>query len=330
MVGSLTSRLASEVEPSVEQHAIPTALPLAGRFRFGRLTTSIRTNDATFARRFVRIFHDCRIDEPGEAATELTVYVPPTGESVFARISGHDQLDEETARALLPGGGVRAFGDCLAVPRSGAWPMFFAHYFVHHVMALHRDVLFLHAATIDVGGRGVCLCGDKGAGKSTLAMALGARGHPVLGDEVAAVAIGRYECLPFRRAVSIREGPQAPGVRAFLDREPRDMERLPDGTTRWRIPLSTIFPDAKAGPVPLDTAIFLRGFGAQTQAEAIEFSSENAAWLGPLHATFRGRPTGLAAIEIARLFSRVRCYRVTISGAPAEMAERIEKLVECR
>jgi hypothetical protein len=42
----------------------------------------------------------------------------------------------------------------------------------------------LHAAAIDVGGRALVLCGPSGAGKTTLALALTARGHRLLTEEV--------------------------------------------------------------------------------------------------------------------------------------------------
>jgi len=328
-VGGLTRTQAPEGFSSGQQYP-PTfpALQLAGVFRFGRLTASVRTNDAVFARRFNRIFLDCRDADTAPPAAELSVFVPPEGHAVEARIPGHERLDAGVARALLPGVPVAGFGEILQVPRDAAWPLFFAHYFVHHVMALQPDMLFLHGATLAVNGKGLFLGGDKGAGKSTLALALGARGHGVLGDEVAAIRAADLTCLPFRRAVSVREGPQSPTVRAALEAAGVEAERLADGTTRRRVPLSEMFQGAAPGPVALRCAVFLRGFGARAEVEPFEFSAREAAWIGPLFATFAGRGAGAAALDLVRMFSRLRCYRVTIAGGPEDMAARLESITE--
>jgi hypothetical protein len=51
-----------------------------------------------------------------------------------------------------------------------------------------RGLTVLHASAVDVGGAAVAFCGAAGAGKSTLAAALGQRGFPLLVDDVCAVA----------------------------------------------------------------------------------------------------------------------------------------------
>ena len=53
---------------------------------------------------------------------------------------------------------------------------------------LHRrGRLVLHGSAVDVGGRAVVLLGQKGAGKSTTAAALVARGHALLTDDLVVV-----------------------------------------------------------------------------------------------------------------------------------------------
>jgi hypothetical protein len=331
-VGGLTPTLAAEVQPSGGTQApLQPVLPLAGLFRFGRLTASVHTNDASFARRFQRIFHDCReTGSPGTPASVLHVRVGCAGEPVEAWIAGHRELAIDVSERLLPGVAIECHGERLRVAAEAAWPIFLAHYFVHHVMALQRDVLFLHGAAIDVRGRGLLLVGEKGAGKSTLALALGSRGHPVLGDEVAAILASDGTCLPFRRAVSIRDGPQAAPIRAALEKETPEVERLPDGTIRRRMALSQLFPGAAPGPVVLEAAVFLRGFGERREVERFEFSARHVGWVGPLLATFSNRAAGLAALDLMRLFSRLRCYRVTIAGEPGTMAECLEPIAEDR
>lgn len=56
-------------------------------------------------------------------------------------------------------------------------------------VVLHRrGRVVLHGSAVDVGGRAVVLVGDKGAGKSTTAAALLARGHALLTDDLVALA----------------------------------------------------------------------------------------------------------------------------------------------
>jgi hypothetical protein len=52
-----------------------------------------------------------------------------------------------------------------------------------------RGVTCLHASAVAVGGRAVLMCGPAGAGKSTTAAALAARGYPVLSDDVSALDV---------------------------------------------------------------------------------------------------------------------------------------------
>ena len=56
------------------------------------------------------------------------------------------------------------------------------------VLLHRRGRLVLHGSAVDVGGRAVVLLGEKGAGKSTTAAALLARGHALLTDDLVALA----------------------------------------------------------------------------------------------------------------------------------------------
>ena len=58
------------------------------------------------------------------------------------------------------------------------------------VLLHRRGHLVLHGSAIDVGGRAVVLVGHKGAGKSTTAAALVARGHRLLTDDLVALGTG--------------------------------------------------------------------------------------------------------------------------------------------
>jgi hypothetical protein len=71
-----------------------------------------------------------------------------------------------------------------------------------------RGVPALHASAVVVDGRALALCGPAGAGKSTTAAALAARGHPLVADDVLA--------LP-RRGGRIQAQPAYPHLRLWPD-----------------------------------------------------------------------------------------------------------------
>ena len=73
------------------------------------------------------------------------------------------------------------------------------------IAALQRGQLSLHAATVDVAGRVVAVAGERGAGKSTTAMGLRARGHRLLVDDVALIEFRGDEAwtTPYARNVHL-------------------------------------------------------------------------------------------------------------------------------
>jgi hypothetical protein len=57
-------------------------------------------------------------------------------------------------------------------------------------IALHqRGQFVLHASAVRVGSRAVLFCGASGAGKSTMAATLAAKGYPVIADDICAVSL---------------------------------------------------------------------------------------------------------------------------------------------
>lgn len=75
----------------------------------------------------------------------------------------------------------------------------------HGVICHQRAVLPIRGAAVEIDGRTVVLAGAAGAGKSTLASAFLARGHRVLADDVAALAMTGPEAviLPGHRVVRL-------------------------------------------------------------------------------------------------------------------------------
>lgn len=328
-------------------------------FRFGSLRVRLRSDDVAFSTRFARIFHDCRespgLDSDGVRA-DLDVRSSGTGNAVVAEISDHDcSATTDVLRAFFPeldlvraeGKGeegwhlfansadhrrvvVAARGNELVLDRELPWQRIVAHYFLNHVFRLQPEFFFFHGASIAVGNHGVFLSGSKGSGKSTLSLAMAARGHAFLGDELAVIHGATGMMLPFPRAVSIRLGPQAQAVAHYLTQNPVDRETLPDGTERLRLPPSQIFPAAAGRPVPLTHAFFLDRAADLPAPREFGFSQRHLPLLGPLHATLTSVPPALRTVRFLKLFGEARCYIFPPRGTPDESAGLLESIVESK
>lgn len=90
------------------------------------------------------------------------------------------------------------------------------------IAALQRGNLSLHAATVRIGDAVVAIAGDRGAGKSTTALGLRDRGHPLLVDDVA--------LLEFR------------GAEAWITPYARNVHLLPDAADALGIDFASLPP----------------------------------------------------------------------------------------
>lgn len=218
-------------------------------------------------------------------------------------------------------------GEAMFVDHDQPWQALVANYVLNRVLRLQHERLFFHAASVGMHGAGVLLTGAKGAGKSTLSVALAARGHDFLGDEIAAVHHQSGEMLPFRRAVSLRPGVRAQRVDARLQVCHAPEELYPDGTTRVRVRMRDLFPDVQANPVPLRSAIFLRQFAPQPRLERFTPNMSHIRFLQPLGCTMWGVSPGQRVFDFLHVLSRARCYFLDV-GLPEATAELIEHTVE--
>ncbi|MEJ1969032.1 MAG: hypothetical protein WDN03_10450 [Rhizomicrobium sp.] len=66
---------------------------------------------------------------------------------------------------------------------------------VFGVLLHQRKYVVLHASAVCVAGRAVLFCGASGAGKSTIAAALGRCGYPLVTDDVCAVTLDRVPVI---------------------------------------------------------------------------------------------------------------------------------------
>jgi len=203
-----------------------------------------------------------------------------------------------------------------------------ALYAISNTFRLQPDVFVFHAASIAVGGNGVLLFGDKGAGKTTLALCLAARGHSFLGDEWGAVSRSTNELLPLRSLAAIRQGPQAKRVEEYLRNHSGDTEVLADGTKRVRARVGAMFPTASAQVVPLTHAFFLRRFATRPGAERFARDGAELLRVSPLLATISGHSPGNAALELLRTLGKAQLWHLDVGGSPDETAELIEQTVQ--
>jgi len=216
-------------------------------------------------------------------------------------------------------------GNGLLVDAAQPWQPLIANCAVNWTMHMQREVLFFHAAAVGLGDAGVLIIGGKGAGKTTLSMALAARGHDFLGDEIAAVRTRTAELLPMRRAVSIRPGPQSSRVDQMLQHGRYPAEQFPDGSTRMRAEPGEFFPAPRERPLPLRSIFFLRPFEDRARAESFVPGAADLRLLAPLPCTFWGVPPARPLMEVAKLLSGVNCYHF-YPGMPDESACLMERI----
>lgn len=206
------------------------------------------------------------------------------------------------------------------------WQPLIASCAINWVMWMQQELLFFHAATVGIDSAGVLITGDKGAGKTTLATTLAASGHAFFGDEIAAVRSRTLELVPFRRSISFRSGARSVRVQQLLEHRRYPAERFPDGRTRIRARPADLFPESLTYPVPLRTLIVLEGFAEQAQAEAFAPGVADLRLLTPLPCRFWGTSPAPILLQVAKLFSSVKCYHLR-SGAPEETALLVEGIV---
>ena len=199
------------------------------------------------------------------------------------------------------------------------WRKAVALLLLQRLMRLRRDAIFFHAASVAVDGAGAMLVGPKGAGKSTLALALATRGHGLLGDEHACYLPAAGELLPFPRPLGIKPGPRARAAQAALSRAGRDPER--EGM--MRVPLEELLAAPAPGPVPLRAVVFLRGFGDVVGVERVEAGRDELAALQPVGSSFANAAATERVFQLVRMLGRSHVFRVR-AGSPDDTAAAVE------
>jgi hypothetical protein len=325
----------------------------SNHFQLARLILSVDSDDPEFADRFSRIFSECSmsISNADNVDCHLVIRFLPEFQVTLIRIDDSIPTDclallgtlyaSHTSRELpaqdgwrvvysgdRSSGPVLAFkGEWIVVDSDQPWQLLIANLVLANIMRLQSELCFFHGATIAVGDAGVMLSGQKGAGKTTLSLALADRGHGFLTDEYATVEIDTGLLIPFRRAVSIRQGPQSRGVREYLTSHDGELEVLPDGTTRRRVLAGEMLPNCEARSTVLTHAFFLVGFGEKPFAQPIELGVQHLALMELLTGSQWGYPALQRAFHCLKIFSGASCFLLTAGGTPEETAAYIENIV---
>ena len=149
----------------------------------------------------------------------------------------------------------------------------FRHLLLDQVLPLivaSRDCLALHASVIDVDGGAIAFLGGAGQGKSTLAAALGRRGHAVLSDDC---------CVVRRSTRGFEVWPTYPGVRLFgpsRDRvfgdAPTRGRRVSHYSSKRRVIDEAGTPRCGSTPVPLRRVYVLADRATQPRGPRVEIT----------------------------------------------------------
>jgi hypothetical protein len=185
----------------------------------------------------------------------------------------------------------------------------------------------IRAAAVSVAGAGVLICGPAAAGKSVLAAALAARGHPVLADRVGLVAGAVPTVLPVDPSVQLW-----PDAVSLLGLAPAAGRVVRPALARRAFRLG---PPPRPVPLRLVVALSLET-GAGLRVDEFAGSGTAAGRLvALLGREWHGRlvdPLGRTAERFRCLAGLARVRLVTIRGhgqavPPAELAARVEGLL---
>ncbi|HMH52785.1 MAG TPA: hypothetical protein VK548_21285, partial [Candidatus Acidoferrum sp.] len=147
------------------------------------------------------------------------------------------------------------------------------------VQSVQAGVLFIHAATVGIGGSGALIIAPSGGGKSTTALAVARRKHAFLGDDVAAVRLATREVVPFPKAAGLRDGSLARSLESEVQACRHVHATNGNGLERILVRVSDLFPWSMSGPLPLKFAFVLDALGERAEITELRPGLEERARL---------------------------------------------------
>jgi hypothetical protein len=205
------------------------------------------------------------------------------------------------------------------------WRLCIIWYLFWRLLRIRSDAIFFHASAVNIFGEGTIFIGPAGGGKSTTSLALAARGHNFLSDEIAGYLPERGELIPFRRPVGIKRGPRSSAVQAGLS--PEAAARI-DRDGFLRVDIDTLFPVERPQPVPLRRMVFLRGFAERPAMQRITPGRDEIVELQPLMSSFLNASHGRRIFELTRLLGSSKVYQLH-PGEPDATAVYVEEFFAC-
>jgi hypothetical protein len=350
-----------------QQVSVPTTVVA---YQMGDAVLQVAVDDRTLLRRFQELYGDCAVpapvapDAPGVRCSVRRRLEPPlvvltfeTGAPSDPAGSAYSLLRPTCAEppfraynSPLPGwrlaGGVNepllaGCGSHVLIHPRQVPPDFVVEYLVGITLATQRDVLPVHGASLRIGDAGLILVGASRSGKTTTALHLAARGHALLGDEIAMIRLTTGEILPFRRTVNVRPGPYGRELAAALgvldDGHTGQGSPMDGGDGGWTGPrrISEAFPGHAVRPAPLRVVFFLNGFASRPSLEPFRLTLDRedviswvttpeiayCSWgLEPAQRAFR-------LLVLRRTLTRIPCWLLTL-GPPCETTALIERTME--
>jgi hypothetical protein len=214
-------------------------------------------------------------------------------------------------------------------------PEFLVEYLVGITLGVQPWVLPIHGASLLVGDMGVVLVGASRAGKTTTSLHLAARGHALLGDEIALIRLETGEVVPFRRTVNLRPGPRGRELVQMLERSGHADNT--DSSAEWvgTHRIGELFPGRLPRPAPLKAVFFLAGFAEQPSVDPFTVTLDQTdvfQWITTpeiAYCSWGVEPARRAfrLMVLKQVLSRIPCWLLK-AGPPSETAELIESTME--
>jgi hypothetical protein len=334
-------------------------------YQFGDAVLQMDADDPALLAAFPRRYGDCAVTPPGapEAAAvrctlrrsvdpQLVVLTFHAGAPADAAAAAYNLLrptcavppfrvwDAPVAGWRLTGG---ATGPVLAAcgarvllhPKLVPYE-FVVEFLVGITLGAQPGMLPIHGASLRMGDAGIILVGASHAGKTTTSLHLAARGHTLLGDEIALIRQATGEVVPFRRAVNIRPGPYGEDLAGELGLSVAEVAVAAETEITPRR-IADLFPRQRPRPAPLRAAFFLAGFADQPSIEPFQLTFDQTEvfdWITTPEIAYCswGVAPGRRAVRLLVLretLARIPCWLVKV-GPPRDTVALIERTMEER
>jgi len=320
-------------------------------YRFGDAVLSLRADDRSFVERFDVLFGGCATERYSGDLPVISAVLLAHAESACVQLSvrgGSGGNAAEFTEAVFRDDGIRragqdgdwiAFtggngsvwrmavrGDEMVLENQAPWPYLVGATLVHRTMSAQSNVLFVHAAAVDIDGAGVLLVGPTGSGKTTLSLGLAGRGSRFFSDEIGAIRFGEASLLPFPRAVGVRSGPRASVAESLLAGRRLPVERFADGSHKSLLPASSIDTAPLESTVPLEHIVVLAGRGARAEWTDLDSAPGNSTYINPVKSTPYSVSSGLKTLGLIGLTAGVKWHQL-IAADPDATVTLIERRI---